>query len=234
MRLLVTRPRPDADETAEHLRALGHDVIVAPLTVIDFAPEPEIGFRPAALLFTSRNGVRAASRWPIASGWRDIAVFAVGDRTATAAREAGFGSVRAAAGDVSALAGDVAASLDPFAGRLLHVAGRDRAGDLEGMLAERGFDIVTVEAYAAKGGDALSDKVRDALASGAIDGALFLSRRASTIFARLVSDAGLEAQAIRMTFFAISEAAAQPLRRFGPVLVAKRPDAGSVVALIGR
>ena len=56
MRLLVTRPRPDADETAEHLRALGHDVIVAPLTVIDFAPEPEIGFRPAALLFTSRNG----------------------------------------------------------------------------------------------------------------------------------------------------------------------------------
>ena len=31
MRLLVTRPEPDATRTAETLRARGHDVLVAPL-----------------------------------------------------------------------------------------------------------------------------------------------------------------------------------------------------------
>ncbi|MCG8401015.1 MAG: uroporphyrinogen-III synthase, partial [Firmicutes bacterium] len=31
MRLLVTRPEPDAEALAERLRALGHEVLVAPM-----------------------------------------------------------------------------------------------------------------------------------------------------------------------------------------------------------
>jgi len=234
MRLLVTRPQPDADETARELRALGHTVIVEPMTVVEFLPAPDVRFRPAALLFTSRNGVRATAGWPIAAEWRDVPAFTVGERTAETAREAGFRDVRAGGGDVAALAAEVAAALDPDAGRLLYVAGRDRAGDLEEMLAASGFDIVTIEAYAASAVGVLSDGTRIALERGEVDGALFLSRRASGIFARLVSDAGLDAQARRLACFVISASAAEPLRHFGKVLVAERPDAAGVVALIGR
>ncbi|MCB1489978.1 MAG: uroporphyrinogen-III synthase [Bauldia sp.] len=234
MRLLVTRPQPDADETARALRALGHEVIVEPMTVINFQPPPDIAFRPAALLFTSRNGVRAAASWPVASTWRDIPVFTVGERTAETARGTGFGDVRAGGGDVVVLAEEIAASLDPYAGRLLHVAGRDRAGDLEGMLAAKGFDTVTVEAYDASAVDTLSESARRALQSGDIDGALFLSRRASAIFARLVDDAGLGAEARRLACFVISDSAAEPLRHLGEVRVAESPTAAGVVALIGR
>ena len=35
MRLLVTRPEPDAARTAEALRARGHEVLVAPLLRVE-------------------------------------------------------------------------------------------------------------------------------------------------------------------------------------------------------
>lgn len=234
MHLLVTRPRPDADETARELESLGHVVTVEPMTVVDFLPAPDIAIRPAALLFTSRNGVRAARRWPEMASWTDIPVFAVGERTAEAAREAGFGDVHAGGGDVTALAAGIVAALDPGAGRLVHVAGRDRAGDLEAMLAGEGFDVVTIEAYAASAVEALSPELRQALSDGKIDGALFLSRRASEIFARLVVEAGLETAVARLACYVISAAAAEPLRRFDRLLIADKPDSAHVIGLIGR
>ena len=60
MRLLVTRPEPEATRTAALLRSHGHDVIVAPLLRVE--PVAEVAFGPgpwAALAFTSANAVRA-------------------------------------------------------------------------------------------------------------------------------------------------------------------------------
>jgi uroporphyrinogen-III synthase len=59
----------------------------------------------AALAFTSVNGVEAFARL---SAERRSPVFAVGDRTARAAREAGFADVVSADGDVEALAALIA------------------------------------------------------------------------------------------------------------------------------
>ena len=42
MRILVTRPKEHAEETAAKLRARGHTVLVAPLLEIRFAAGPEI------------------------------------------------------------------------------------------------------------------------------------------------------------------------------------------------
>ena len=60
MRLLLTRPEPDAQRTAAALRAQGHDVIIAPLLRIEPAPDAEIGTGPwAAILITSANAAPA-------------------------------------------------------------------------------------------------------------------------------------------------------------------------------
>ena len=69
MRLLALRPEPDASETALRLRRLGHTVRVEPMLTVEFRPEPADLPEPAAILFTSRNAVRALDRWPRTAAW---------------------------------------------------------------------------------------------------------------------------------------------------------------------
>lgn len=236
MRLLVTRPEPDAQETAAELEAIGHSVLVEPMTRIVLLPPPEIALRPAAIIFTSRNAVRAAVAWPLVSGWRETTVLAVGEKTARAVRDAGFTDVRTGGGDVTRLAGAIAQALDPADGTILYIAGRDRAGDLAGRLGARGFDVTTVEAYAAVAIAEFSAGARQALATGAVDGALFFSRRAASIFGDLLQKAGLLDALQRVTVYAISDSAAEPLQPFNPagMRIASNPDAESLIASIAR
>ncbi len=138
------------NDTAAALAALGHSVLVEPMTRIVFLPPAAIAFRPAAIVFTSRNAVRAVVGLAAGAPSGEIrTVFAVGEQTGQAAREAGFTDVRVGGGDVARLADTIAGALDPAGGTILYVAGRDRAGDLEARLGARGFDVVTAEAYAA-------------------------------------------------------------------------------------
>lgn len=101
MKVWITRARPGADSTAARLTALGFTPVVAPLLVVRPLPA-EIDLAGVdALTFTSINAVAA---FAASSPSRDRPVFAVGDATARAAREAGFASVRSADGDLTALA----------------------------------------------------------------------------------------------------------------------------------
>ncbi|MGQ3075829.1 MAG: uroporphyrinogen-III synthase, partial [Ferrovibrionaceae bacterium] len=80
MRILVTRPAEQAAETARHLAALGHDVLIDPLLEIVARPgdlPPLDGV--AAVLVTSVNGARALAA---ATPRRDVLTVAVGGRTA--------------------------------------------------------------------------------------------------------------------------------------------------------
>ncbi|MGH6873042.1 MAG: uroporphyrinogen-III synthase, partial [Rhizomicrobium sp.] len=95
--MLVTRPAGDGEATAEKLKALGHDPILAPLIDIQFRDGGEIALDGVqAILATSANGVRAIAR---RTPRRDVALFAVGRQTAAAARAARFARVRSADGD---------------------------------------------------------------------------------------------------------------------------------------
>src|ERR1700733_5118756 len=102
MRVLVTRPRDDAGETAEQLALRGHEAVIAPLLEIRNCSGPAISLHDVqAILATSSNGVRAFSR---RSDRRDLPIFAVGERTASIAQSLGFSDVKSADGDVHALA----------------------------------------------------------------------------------------------------------------------------------
>ncbi len=96
MRIWITRAEPGAQLTAERLRALGHEPGVPPLMEGQPVGEPPDLAGVGALAFTSRNGVRA---FAALSSERSLPVFAVGDATASAAREAGFQDVSSAGGD---------------------------------------------------------------------------------------------------------------------------------------
>src|SRR4051812_9693459 len=89
MRLLVTRPEPDATRTAETLRAHGHEVLVAPLLSTQ-AVQAEFGGAYDGVLMTSANAARALAVHPRAGGLTRLRCFTVGKRTAEAARAVGF------------------------------------------------------------------------------------------------------------------------------------------------
>ena len=141
----ITRAQPGADTTAERVRALGHDPVVAPLlTVRNLAGVAVDLHGVTALAFTSANGVRAFAD---ASGERGLRVFAVGAATAQAARAVGFKSVLSADGDVSALAEGIAARRTELRGVVLHPGAAEPAGDLCGALAGQGVEARSLILY---------------------------------------------------------------------------------------
>ncbi len=202
MRVLVTRPSPDAEALAAKLAARGHDVIVAPVLDIILAPSPELSLEGAqALLFTSANGARAFAQ---ASERRDLPAFAVGAATAEKARELGFAMVDSAVGDVVDLARLVAARLKPEDGHVLHVAGSDVAGDLAGALAASRFDLRRAVLYRAEPRAALSAECLAALGEERIDAALFFSPRTAAAFVRLAREGGVEHALARVVAIGLS------------------------------
>jgi len=230
VRLLVTRPQPDATALAERLAARGHEVIVQPMMHVEFADEPTAPEAPAAILVTSRNAVRALSRWRRADAWRVLPAYTVGAATATAMREAGFDDVHAGPGGVASLVAMVRAAAP--AGPILYPAARHRTADLAALLSP--LEVVTVEAYRGIAAEALAADVTTAIATGRLDGALFFSRRTAAIFAGLAASAGVAAGLGQTTLFALSPAVAEPLAGLSAagVVIADRPDEDALLALI--
>lgn len=232
MRLLVTRPEPDAAATAARLRVMGHAVTVRPMLEIAFNPPPG-GLQPGSLVLTSRNAVRALVRWPDAAGWRGIPVFAVGGETGALLRESGFTDVRIAGGDAETLLALVGSHRPEELGTILYPAPRDQAADLAGRLAANGYSVERVEAYRAEPVASLGEELAEALRGNELDGALFFSERTASVFIDLVAAAGLDRALKSLTFYALSPRTAAPLRDRGAGLrIAARPDAESLIALL--
>ncbi len=208
--ILITRPREDAERLAEEFEAQGFATLIEPMLTIDFVEDPGFSTEGAqAILLTSANGARALGR---TAAPRDIPVLAVGDKTAEAARGQGFARVAVAGGDVERLAALARETLDPAAGALIHVSGRDVAGDLAGALAAGGFTCRRHVLYKAHAAEGFSGKLRDALSAGEIAAVVFYSARTVATFVMLMRQAGLAAGVVSMTAFCISEAVADAAR----------------------
>lgn len=224
MRVLVTRPREQGERSAARLAALGHEPLVAPLLKIRLTGAPLPAGRLDALIVTSANAAPALSALD-----RTLPVFAVGERTAGAIRDAGFADIRAAEGDASSLAALVGRAL-PATARLLHLAGRDRKSEPEASLAARGYSVETVVAYEAVAATALPDALARALRAGALDAALHYSRRSAEVGLVLARAAGLADAFLALRHACLSQDAAAPLREQPAVrlIVAEEPKEASL------
>lgn len=232
MRVLVTRPREDAEPLAERLNTLGIEAMIEPLLTVAFdeAAAPDLD-GVQAILATSANGVRAFASL---SARRDIPLLAVGDATARTARDIGFRHFESAEGNVETLARLVALRCDPARGPLLHVAGSQLAGDLAGLLEARGFAYRRAVLYAARPAEALSAEAAAALEEGKLDGVLFFSPRTAETFVSLVRQGKLARTCRRLVAFCLSEAVAERARTIAwrRIAVAAHPDQDSLLTLL--
>ncbi|EHS50150.1 Uroporphyrinogen III synthase HEM4 [Rhizobium sp. PDO1-076] len=152
MRVLVTRPEPSAEKTAAQLRRRGHQPVLLSL----MQAQRQLGTlrqalaeAPRALAVTSGEAVRVlASLGQDLSPLLALPVFAVGIRTAEAAKNLGFTNVLVGGGDGEALADRILAEWDN--GRdnsLLYLAGTPRTPGLETRLTEAGLKLAVAECY---------------------------------------------------------------------------------------
>ncbi|MBL8555044.1 MAG: uroporphyrinogen-III synthase [Phenylobacterium sp.] len=203
-RIWITRAQPGAEVTAERVRALGHDPLVAPLLAVKVLPDVAVDLRGvAALAFTSANGVRAFAD---ASGERALKVFAVGAATAQAARSAGFRSVLSADGDVEALAEGIAVRRGELRGAVLHPGAAEPAGDLAGALEKHGVEARRLILYETAAVDLDAVDV-EALAKS--DAVLLHSPRAAQVLAKVLK----AHPAPHLRALGLSKAVVKPLAR---------------------
>jgi uroporphyrinogen-III synthase len=232
MRMLITRPEPDAQATRERLAALGIAAEIAPLmtrqTLAANLPEPQ-GF--AALALTSTNALRALGELTALDALLAIPVFAVGDRTAHEARLLGFTDVTAADGTLESLATTIA--LARLEGPVLYPAGKHLSGDLARALAPHGIMVVTVPVYEMVAETTLSEPTRSALAAGRFGAVMCYSRRTAEIFCTLVDDLIAPKDRRNLPVICLSENVAQPLlaAHFSRVLLADHPSEDAMLAL---
>lgn len=232
MRVLLTRPRQDAEETARLLAAQGIEAVIAPLIEINDIPGATVDLAAVqAILITSANGVRALSR---AMQERDLPVYTVGDASARVAADCGFTDVTSARGDVGALAALVRMKLDPLAGALVHITGSAVAGDLGAELASIQYVVRRSQLYRAQTVDTLPQTARDALNEGTIDAVLFYSPRTAIHFAKLVADADLQQNCRRLAACCLSAAVAEALAAltFAEIRIAEAPNQDRLFAVL--
>jgi uroporphyrinogen-III synthase len=201
MAILVTRPQPDAEASAAALRQRGFDVLVAP--VLRFEPLPlhdDNEARYAAVIVTSANALRAIAPHLANHHWLQLPLYAVGEHTAAAARDIGFGRVIASKGDAGALREVLIQSVKARQLRqpatLLYLAGADLARDLRGELEEAGFTVITHTTYRMIPVPHLPKEVCEAFVANRIEAVLHYSRRSAGAFVDASRAAGMEISAL--------------------------------------
>jgi uroporphyrinogen-III synthase len=239
--VLVTRPDPDNATTAAALRARGHEVLLAPALRFEPIPLP-LGDAAdyGAVIVTSANALGAVAPQLKDHPLLQLPLFAVGERTAAAARRAGFAEVISADGDSDALRECVVRSIRATpagdAGPLLYLAGADISRDLAGELDARGIDVVTRTTYRMVPIAHLPSDICDAFIASRIAAVLHYSVRSARAFLEAARAAGVEIAALAILQCCISAAVAQVLREAGAsrVVVAASPDEDALLSALAR
>jgi uroporphyrinogen-III synthase len=241
MAILVTRPHPDDEATAAGLRARGFEVLLAPM--LRFEPavfHEDADAHYGAVIVTSANALRGIEPQLKGSRLLKLPLFAVGEHTATAARNIGFEHVTSAKGDAASLRDLVLSSVKAKALKktspLLYLAGANLARDLAGELGEHGFTVVTQTTYRMIPLSSLPRETCDAFAANQVEAVLHYSRHSARAFLESVRAAGVEISALSIPQCCISAAVASVVRDAGAtqVMVAASPDENALFAALDR
>jgi uroporphyrinogen-III synthase len=232
MRVAVTRPQADGERTAAALRARGHTVLVAPLLQVEpVAADFSGGW--SGVIITSANAPGAIAGHRARDKLIKLPLFAVGERSADAARDAGFTNDTSAGGDVRDLVRLIAARRVDAAAPMLYLTGEDRAADLIAELVAHGIAAQMAIVYRAVTVP-FPPALMTALKAGSVDAVLHFSRRSAENYIAGADQAGIAEQAMAVRHLCLSAQIAEPLVQAGAshVAIAKRPDEAALIALL--
>lgn len=178
----ITRPQEDAAAMAAELTSRGVKAFIVPMLRIELVEERAALLQQAmqqklqAICVTSKHAVHALAGQKQVHG---IALYAVGEATAQAAKEAGFTKIFTADGTVASLLLQVVESCRPDAGAVLYARGQDITLDLALELKSHGLPATEATLYRAVLVDRFPQEYVQALKSGQVDEVLFFSPRSA-------------------------------------------------------
>lgn len=218
MRILVTRPEPDATTLAEMLRDRGHEPIVSPLTILEFIPCDLATAAPTAtiagIVVTSRNALRGIARVGVPAGLQSLPLFCVGEDTAEMARDMGFRTVITGPGDAAGLAKVVRQDVPVQAGCLLRLTGEmaSKAPQrLSDALRNAGYDVRDVLCYRTTPHPSLTPQAITALTRNEVDLVVLMSPLAASTYLQAIAFAGLTVRSENTKYVCLSQAVADAL-----------------------
>lgn len=233
-RVLVMRPRAEAESVGAALAALGYTPVLVPILAIEPLAATMPQSRPDAVVMTSQHAANSLPD-PLAQALCHLPVYAVGRATAAAARARGFAHCRIGAGDGADLADLVRLTL-PAGAMLLHLAGRVHKTNLREALADAGYRVETCEVYDAREQPVWADAVAQAVPAHRIAGCLHYSRRSAALMLSASRGHAIEAGLRAAAHACLSADAATPLREAGltHLVLAGEPTTGSLVQALAR
>jgi uroporphyrinogen-III synthase len=227
MKLIITRPKADAEALVPKLATLGHDALICPLMEIRQRADvqlPDIAIQ--AVCASSANGLDADIDWRRLT---HLPFLAVGPQSAEAARRRGFETIAIAqGGNLQSLATLIAEKLAPATGAVLYLSGQEISGDLAALVRPSDIHVERLIVY-----DAL-EIVPDHLAQMIADanGVLLYSPRAARLW--LNAAAAAQADVTAKLHFCLSQNVAAQLPQLLPISVAGTPDESGMMELLDR
>lgn len=228
--VLVTRPRPAADELAEKLKREGFEVYLAPLS--EYVGEAcDIGPLAVyqALVFTSAEAVRIFTE---KSQERMHTVFAVGETTAKVAAKAGFMKVWQAAGSSDDIVSIIRKKKDDLGlKRILHISGAETSQDLAAELINDGISVEKKIVYSTKYVEQMPAWITRALIAGDISTVTLFSPKAAAHFVQMLQKRDLRDASVKLEAVCLSPRVAEELTSlpWKKVSIASRPHVDAVI-----
>ena len=237
MRVLITRPKHDAERTAERVRHHGHEAIIAPVMTLMATPPAHLleDDMAEALVITSANALDAIAGHDDEARLKTIPLFAVGERTASIARRHGYRTVSHADGDAESLVALVLGSM-ARGSHVLHLSGRDLARDISTDLRKHGFKARHIKVYHAEPAEDFPERLDLLLRSGALDAVLHFSPRSAGLFSSAVQSRGIQTEAYALLHVCLSPNIAvmlEPLHARS-VTIATRPHEDALLEALDR
>jgi len=233
MRVVVTRPQPQGERTVAALAACGHDAWEVPLMRVE-PVAADLSGSWGAVVITSANAPAAIAENAAFATLAKLPLFAVGRRSAEAAREAGFANVTSAGGDVRDLVQVLHERRANAEAPLLYLAGEDRAADLVGDLAAHGIAAEMRVVYRAVTAPFPDELVAALEAGGDVQAVLHFSKRSAENYVAGARAAGVAEQAMAVRHYCLSAQVAEPLAAAGAkrIMIAPRPEEAALIELL--
>ncbi|WP_210190718.1 uroporphyrinogen-III synthase [Agrobacterium tumefaciens] len=213
--------------------AAGHECLEEPMLRIRWMSFDRAAIADAtALVFTSANGVDAFVGQGGVLGQRML--YAVGSQTAArltghAARPVFIGD-----GDATSLLRLIYSTWKPASGKIVHVCGTHLSCNIAAELGQWGYATDRAVVYVAEPLQALTQRAIEALRRCAVDGIVFLSRRATETFCALPQVRAGSLTLNDVTAFCISENVADAVTPgiFRHVSSASHPTRAALLRLL--
>lgn len=186
---LILRAEKDAVKTATELQNQGHTVIVEPIFFIEKLAVDIGNAKPQALIITSSNACDAIINSNLT---HDIAIFAVGLKSAQKLIEKGYNNVFYAPNNCAeSLKNLIIKNLKPENGDILYFCGHDITLDFKLELELEGFSVAKLVSYKVHWHQNFSAKFLQKTREKPIDFVLFYSQNSVNKFYELAKNNNL-------------------------------------------